>query len=77
MYEGKKESRDELFLKIWTTNEKDIQKMIKADAYLQLMHAFPRLRGFKTLLGLDLDPLGALVDIARMEKEKKGSSAWP
>jgi hypothetical protein len=39
------------------------------------MHAFPRLRGFKTLLGLDLDPLGVLVDIARMEKVKKGSSA--
>lgn len=42
---------------------------------LQLMHAFPRLRGFKTLLGVDLDPLGVLVDIARMEKGEKESGA--
>lgn len=39
------------------------------------MHAFPRLRGFKTLLGADLDPLGVLVDIARMEKGEKESGA--
>jgi len=39
------------------------------------MHAFPRLRGFKTLLGEDLDPLGVLVDIARMEKGKRESGA--
>lgn len=39
------------------------------------MHAFPRLRGFKTLLEADLEPLGVLVDIARMEKGEKGSSA--
>jgi len=50
----------------------------RVGAYLQLMHAFPRLRGFKTLLGLDLDPLGVLVDIARMERRKrKGAALWP
>jgi len=39
------------------------------------MHAFPRLRGFKTLLEVDLDPLGVLVDITRMEKEERESGA--
>jgi len=32
------------------------------------MHTFPRLGGFKILLEADLDPLGVLVDVARMEK---------
>jgi len=72
----KNESRNELSSKIWTTNQKMVQKR-RVNANLQLMHAFPRLRGFKTLLGADLDPLGVLVDIARMEEGKRESGLWP
>jgi hypothetical protein len=40
------------------------------------MHVFPRLGGFKTLLEADTDPLGVVVDIARMEKggERRGAA---
>ena len=38
------------------------------------MHPFPRLSGVKTLLEADSDPLGVLVDIARMEQGEKGEA---
>jgi len=62
--------RDELPLKIWTTNQYEkINDTI--DTHLQLMHAFPRLRGCEISPVLDLDPLGVRFDIIRTEKEKK------
>jgi hypothetical protein len=39
------------------------------------MYAFLCLRGVKILLGEDLDLLGMLVDIAKMEKGSKASDA--
>ena len=44
----------------------------RINSHRQLVHAFPRLGGFKTLLEADLDPLGMLVDISRTEKGRKG-----
>ena len=41
----------------------------RVSSHRQLMHAFPRLGGFK---GADLDPMGVFVDISRTEKGRKG-----
>jgi hypothetical protein len=43
----------------------------RVNAHLQFMQAFPCLRGIETLSGADLDPMGMLVDIAKMKDVAK------